>query len=96
MLETINNGKPETEFMKFGDRIQIDMLDQSGQSIFGEIDQTVTQYVDINAPAWGVSVHADGRERGFQSFACHPQVNEPGTGGLHVAVGYREQPDRPG
>jgi fumarylacetoacetate (FAA) hydrolase len=46
MLETINKGKPETEFMKFGDRIQIDMLDQSGQSIFGKIDQSVTQYVD--------------------------------------------------
>ena len=45
MLETIVNGSATTEFMRFGDRIQIDMLDDSGQSIFGEIDQKVTKYV---------------------------------------------------
>ena len=45
MLETIANGSATTEFMRFGDRIQIDMLDDSGQSIFGEIDQKVTKYV---------------------------------------------------
>ena len=45
MLETIANGSATTEFMCFGDRIQIDMLDDSGQSIFGEIDQKVTKYV---------------------------------------------------
>ena len=45
MLETIANGSATTEFMSFGDRIQIDMLDDNGQSIFGEIDQKVTQYV---------------------------------------------------
>ena len=45
MLETIANGNAITEFMSFGDRIQIDMLDDNGQSIFGEIDQKVTKYV---------------------------------------------------
>ncbi len=45
MLETIANGSAITEFMSFGDRIQIDMLDDNGQSIFGEIDQKVTKYV---------------------------------------------------
>ena len=45
MLETIANGSATTEFMSFGDRIQIDMLDDNGQSIFGEIDQKVTKYV---------------------------------------------------
>lgn len=45
MLETIANGSATTEFMRFGDRIQIDMLDDNGQSIFGEIDQKVTKYV---------------------------------------------------
>jgi hypothetical protein len=30
--------------------------------------KTVTQYVDINAASWGVSVQSGGRERGFQSF----------------------------
>ena len=44
MIETIENGKPQTEFMKFGDRIRIEMLDASGQSVFGRIDQAVEQY----------------------------------------------------
>ncbi len=44
MIETINNGKPVTSFMKFGDRIRIEMNDASGRSIFGSIDQVVTKY----------------------------------------------------
>ena len=43
-LETIRDGSPSTPFMKFGDRIQIEMLDENGESIFGAIDQTVVQY----------------------------------------------------
>jgi fumarylacetoacetate (FAA) hydrolase len=43
-IETINNGKPSTSFMQFGDRIRIEMNDASGQSIFGTIDQTVEKY----------------------------------------------------
>lgn len=43
-LETIADGQPSTPFMKFGDRIQIDMKDAEGASIFGEINQVVTQY----------------------------------------------------
>ena len=43
MLETIVEGKPSTEFMRFGDRIQIAMLDDKGQDIFGEIDQQVVK-----------------------------------------------------
>ncbi|MBN3562736.1 fumarylacetoacetate hydrolase family protein [Aliamphritea spongicola] len=46
MLEIIAGGKPVTEFMKFGDRIQIDMQDAEGHSIFGEIDQKVSRYVN--------------------------------------------------
>ncbi|WP_261841996.1 fumarylacetoacetate hydrolase family protein [Aliamphritea ceti] len=45
MLEIIAEGKPATEFMKFGDRVQIDMHDAEGNSIFGEIDQQVSRYV---------------------------------------------------
>ena len=30
---------------------------------------------------WGVSVQSQGRERGFQSFAFHPQFGQPGTRG---------------
>ncbi len=43
-LETIANGKPATEFMKFGDHIEIEMFDASGHSIFGKIDQVIVQY----------------------------------------------------
>jgi len=40
-LEQINEGTAKTPYMKVGDRIKIEMLDQSGRSIFGAIDQTV-------------------------------------------------------
>jgi fumarylacetoacetate (FAA) hydrolase len=41
-LETIELGAPKTPFMKAGDRIRIEMLDEVGWSIFGAIDQLVT------------------------------------------------------
>ncbi|WP_416896486.1 MAG: fumarylacetoacetate hydrolase family protein [Minwuia sp.] len=44
MIETIASGKPSTPFMRFGDRIRIDMEDGDGASIFGAIDQTVVRY----------------------------------------------------
>ena len=44
-LETIRDGSPSTPFMSFGDRIEIEMLDASGTSIFGKIDQRVTPYI---------------------------------------------------
>jgi len=43
MLETIENGKPSTPFMSFGDTVRIEMLDSDGNSIFGAIDQKVTK-----------------------------------------------------
>lgn len=43
-LETIKDGKPSTPFMQFGDRIEIEMLDNNGKSIFGRINQVVKQY----------------------------------------------------
>ena len=43
-LETINDGAPSTPFMSFGDRIEIEMLDANGESVFGKIDQVVRQY----------------------------------------------------
>ena len=43
-IETINDGKPTTPFMQFGDRIRIEMRDQKDASIFGTIDQIVKQY----------------------------------------------------
>ncbi len=44
MIETINTGKPQTSFMKFGDTIRIEMLDANGQSVFGAIDQRMVAY----------------------------------------------------
>ncbi len=44
MVETIRFGKPKTPFLKFGDRVRIEMLDSAGRSIFGAIDQTVVPY----------------------------------------------------
>ena len=43
-IETINDDEPSTSFMKFGDRIRIEMNDTSGRSIFGAIDQVVEKY----------------------------------------------------
>jgi fumarylacetoacetate (FAA) hydrolase len=43
MYETIESGKPATSFMRFGDRVRIEMLDAQGASIFGAIDQEVRQ-----------------------------------------------------
>ena len=43
--------------------------------------KVVTQYLDINAPAWNVDVQSSGAERGVQSFAFHPQFNQRGTPG---------------
>jgi fumarylacetoacetate (FAA) hydrolase len=42
-LETLEHGSPRTGFLKFGDRVRIEMLDASGRSIFGAIDQTVVR-----------------------------------------------------
>ena len=43
MIETISDGKPATPFMSPGDVVRIEMLDKSGHSIFGAIEQTVEQ-----------------------------------------------------
>ena len=40
-IETIQDGKPTTEFMKFGDTIRIEVKGKDGASIFGAIDQTI-------------------------------------------------------
>jgi fumarylacetoacetate (FAA) hydrolase len=40
-LETIEHGTAVTNFMRFGDTIRIEMLDEKGKSIFGAIEQTV-------------------------------------------------------
>jgi hypothetical protein len=49
-----------------------------GVSYDGKI---VTEYLDINAPGWNIGVQFQGNERGFQSFAFHPQFNQRGARG---------------
>ena len=44
MIETINTGKPETPFLRFGDKVRIEMFDKAGASIFGAIEQEVRRY----------------------------------------------------
>lgn len=48
---------------------------------------SVLRYLDINAAVWGVRVQSSGRERGFHSFAFHPQFaqsNTPGYGKFYT------------
>jgi fumarylacetoacetate (FAA) hydrolase len=44
-VETILNGKPSTPFLKFGDRVRIEMKDAAGRSIFGAIEQQVVRHM---------------------------------------------------
>lgn len=43
-VETIRNGKPSTPYLRFGDRVRIEMRDAQGNSVFDAIDQEVVQY----------------------------------------------------
>ncbi len=42
-IETIHTGQAETSFLKYGDRVRIEMLNNDGDSIFGRIDQVVSR-----------------------------------------------------
>ncbi len=41
MIEQIATGEAKTPFMKVGDRVRMEMLNEQGQSLFGAIDQVV-------------------------------------------------------
>ena len=41
VIETIESGSPQTNFMQLGDTIRIEVKDAQGQSVFGAIDQRV-------------------------------------------------------
>jgi fumarylacetoacetate (FAA) hydrolase len=43
ILEKLETGESKTPFMKFGDRVTIEMFDAAGLSVFGVIDQKVVQ-----------------------------------------------------
>jgi fumarylacetoacetate (FAA) hydrolase len=43
-LELIDRGEVVTPFMRYGDKVRIEMLDASGKTIFGAIEQVVQPY----------------------------------------------------
>lgn len=43
-IETIQEGKPRTPFLSFGDTVRVEMKDRAGHSIFGAIEQEVTRH----------------------------------------------------
>ncbi len=43
-IETIALGAPVTPFLRFGDRVRIELFDAEGASVFGAIDQEVVRY----------------------------------------------------
>jgi fumarylacetoacetate (FAA) hydrolase len=42
-IETVDQGKASTAYMKFGDTVRIEMLDTAGDSVFGAIEQRMVQ-----------------------------------------------------
>ena len=42
--ELLADGKATTPFLRFGERVRIEMLDDAGASLFGAIDQAVVRY----------------------------------------------------
>jgi fumarylacetoacetate (FAA) hydrolase len=42
-LEQLESGSPSTSFLKFGDRVSIEMLDEQGRNIFGTLDNRVVR-----------------------------------------------------
>jgi fumarylacetoacetate (FAA) hydrolase len=43
VIEQIESGSPKTPFMKVGDQVEVQMLDQDGHDLFGTISQKVTR-----------------------------------------------------
>jgi len=44
LVEQVESGAAKTPFLKFGDTVRIEMLDEAGSSIFGAIEQRVARY----------------------------------------------------
>ena len=56
--------------------------------------RSVTLYVNLDDPAWNHDVQSQGRERGFQSFAFHPQFNQRGAPGYGKFYTWTDVTDR--
>jgi glucose/sorbosone dehydrogenase len=55
--------------------------------------KAVTLYLDLNDPKWEYPVQSSGSERGFQSFAFHPQFAQAGTPGFGKFYTYVDTPN---
>jgi hypothetical protein len=55
--------------------------------------KTVTKFLDVNAEKWGVQVQFSSHDRGFQSFAFHPQFNQRGARGYGKFYTYTDTAD---
>ena len=44
LVEQVEQGEAKTPFLKFGDRVRIEMRDAKGASVFGAIDHLVERY----------------------------------------------------
>jgi glucose/arabinose dehydrogenase len=52
--------------------------------------KAVAVYLDVNDAKWAVNVNSQGNERGFQSFAFHPQFAQQGTPGFGKIYTYTD------
>ena len=50
--------------------------------VLGPDGRTVSPFLDLRDPKWGVAVLSQGRERGLQSFTLHPQFAQAGAPGF--------------
>jgi len=48
-IEAIDSGAPKTPFLRFGDRVRIEMVDGDGVSVLGAIEQEVMRYIPPGA-----------------------------------------------
>ncbi len=60
-IEKLEMGEVKTPFMKFGERVKIEMLDAEGHSVFGAIDQKVVQYKGVASYELPVASKAGGK-----------------------------------
>jgi len=44
LVEQVEQGEAKTPFLRFGDRVRLEVRDESGASVFGAIDQVVERY----------------------------------------------------
>ena len=44
LVEQVELGAAKEDFLRFGDRIKIDMFDHHGKTIFGAIENRITKY----------------------------------------------------